>query len=410
MSTRPRVVVTGMGIVSAVGWTLAETWEAIEQGRSGLRTLSLFESQRCGRLPVGEVPGDPSARSGLAGGSRSDHLAVWAAKQAFRDAGLGTGDFLADRGAVVLGALTGGMLFTEEFLSRLHRENRIDPSRPADFANLADRACCNAADRVAEDCGLAGFRTTVSNACASGGSALGLGCDLIEAGEADVVLAGGVDSLNRVVLNGFNSLMLVSPDGCRPFDAERKGMSVGEGAGVLVLESEARATARGASVRAWLAGRGNTCDAHHVSAPQPEGRGLGRAMHRALDDAGLAPGKVDYINAHGTGTADNDPAEAKAIRAVFGDAPPAVSSTKRFFGHTLAAAGAIEAIVTVLALERQAIPPNLGLRTVDPRIPLVPVAEYRPAKLDVAMSTSLGFGGNNSAVLFRRPGTWEETP
>jgi 3-oxoacyl-[acyl-carrier-protein] synthase II len=403
MSSRPRVVVTGMGIVSAAGSTLHETWQAIAQGRSGLRTLSLFESQRCGKLPVGEVTCDPAAVSGLASGSRSDHLAVWAARQAIEDARLGEGDFSADRGAVVLGALTGGMLFTEEFLLHLHRENRVDPS------HLADRACCNAVDRIAEIWGLAGFRTTVSNACASGGSALGLGCDLIEAGEADVVLAGGVDSLNRVVLNGFNSLMLVSPDGCRPFDAQRKGMSVGEGAGVMVLESEAHATARRARVRAWLAGRGSTCDAHHVSAPQPEGRGLAQAMRRALEDAGLAPGAVDYINAHGTGTADNDPAEAKAIRAVFGDAPPAVSSTKRFFGHALAAAGAIEAIVTVLALERQAIPPNLGLRAVDPKIPLAPVAEYRPAALDVAMSTSLGFGGNNSAVLFRRPGTWGES-
>lgn len=403
---RPRVVVTGMGIVSAAGWTLDETWEAIAQGRSGLRALSLFASARCGHLPVGEVAGDVAAKSGLASGSRSDHLAVWAAGQAFRDAGLAAKDFAPDRGAVVLGALTGGMLFTEDFLSRLRLENRVDESRLGD---LDDRACCNSADRIAERLGLGGFRTTVSNACASGGSALGLACDLIEDGEADVVLAGGVDSLNRVVLNGFNSLMLASADGCRPFDAERKGMSLGEGAGVLVLESEAHATARNARVWAWLAGRGNTCDAHHVSAPQPEGKGLARAMQRALDDAGLAPVAVDYINAHGTGTADNDPAEAKAIRAVFGDALPAVSSTKRFFGHTLAAAGAIEAIVSVLALERQALPPNLGLRTVDPKIPLAPVAEYRPAKLDVAMSTSLGFGGNNSAVLFRRPGTWGES-
>lgn len=404
MSVLPRIAVTGMGMVSAVGWTLDETWDAIVHGHSGLRTLSLFESERCGKLPVGEVPGDPAARSGLAGGSRSDHLAVWAARQAWADAGLGASAFAADRGAVVLGALTGGMLFTEEFLARLLRDQRADAS------NLADRACCNATDRVAELFGLGGFRSTVSNACASGGAALGLGCDLIEAGEADVVLAGGVDSLNRIVLNGFNSLKLVSPDGCRPFDADRKGMSVGEGAGVLVLESEARAAARGARVRAWLAGRGNTCDAHHVSAPQPEGRGLHQAMRLALEGAGLAPGAVDYINAHGTGTADNDPAEAKAIHGLFGDTPPAVSSTKRFFGHTLAAAGAIEAIVTVLALERQAIPPNLGLRTVDARIPFAPVAEYRPAKLDVALSTSLGFGGNNSAVLFRRRGSWGDSP
>jgi len=398
---RPRVVVTGMGVVSVAGWTLDETWGAIVEGRSGLGTLTLFESQRCGKLPVGEVTGDPAERSGLPGGSRSDHLAVWAARQAWGDAGLAEHRWDTDRGAVVLGALTGGMLFTEEFLTRLRLEGQVDAR------HLDDRACCNSADRIAEIFGLGGFRTTVSNACASGGSALGLGCDLIEAGEADVVLAGGVDSLNRIVLNGFNSLMLVSPDGCRPFDSERKGMSVGEGAGVLVLESEEHAIQRGARVRAWLAGRGNTCDAYHVSAPQPEGRGLCEAMRLALAGAGLSPSAVDYINAHGTGTADNDPAEARAIRALFGDAAPAVSSTKRFFGHTLAAAGAIEAIVTVLALEHQAIPPNLGLRTVDPKIPLSPVTEYRPAKLDVAMSTSLGFGGNNSAVLFRRPGTWE---
>src|ERR1039457_3633869 len=283
MSARLRVVVTGMGVVSAVGWTLDETWEAIVQGRSGLRALSLFESQRCGKLPVGEVTGDPQARSGLAGGSRSDHLAVWAARQAWADAGLDASCFAPDRGAVVLGALTGGVLFTEAFLSRLHLENR------ADAFHLVDRAGCNATDRIAEIFGLGGFRTTVSNACASGGAALGLGCDLIEAGEADVVLAGGVDSLNRVVLNGFNSLMLVSPDGCRPFDAQRKGMSVGEGAGVLVLESEEHARARGARVRAWLAGRGNTCDAYHVSAPQPEGRGAAPAPRPPRQKKTTAP-------------------------------------------------------------------------------------------------------------------------
>jgi 3-oxoacyl-(acyl-carrier-protein) synthase len=400
MTVPPRVVVTGMGVVSAAGWTLDETWQAIALGRSGLRPLSLFPSPRCGSLPVGEVTGDPAARSGLPGGSRSDHLALWAAAQAWTDAGLDAASFATERGAVVLGALTGGMMFTEELLLQLHR------GEPPDPRHLDDRACCNATDRVAERFGLHGFRATVSNACASGGAALGLGCDLIEAGAADVVLAGGVDSLNRVVLNGFNSLMLVSPDGCRPFDAERQGMSVGEGAGVLVLESEAHARGRGARLRACLAGRGNTCDAYHVSAPQPEGQGLFEAMRLALAGAGLLPSAVDYINAHGTGTADNDPVEANAIARLFGDAPPAVSSTKRFFGHTLAAAGAIEAIVTVLALERQAVPPNLGLRTVDPKIPFAPVAEYRPAKLDVAMSTSLGFGGNNSAVLFRRAGTW----
>ncbi len=396
MTRRPRIAVTGLGVVSAVGWTVEDTWAAIVQGREGLKPLTLFASPRCGKLPVGEVPGDPAARSGLRSGSRSDHLAVWAARQAWTDAGLGDRPVAPDRGSVVLGALTGGMMFTEEFLSRLHHEKRSDPS------HLEDRACCNATDRVAEQFGLTGFRATVSNACASGGTALALGSDLLEAGEADLVLAGGADSLNRVVLNGFNSLLLVAPDGCRPFDSERKGMTVAEGAGVLVLETEEHARARGARIHAWFVGSGNTCDAHHVSAPQPEGRGLQEAMRRALTEAGLPASAVGYINAHGTGTADNDPAEATAICEVFGPHPPPVSSTKRFFGHAMAAAGAIEAIVSILALQHQALPPNVGLRTVDPKIPFVPVTEYRPADLDVVLSTSLGFGGNNSAVLFRR--------
>jgi 3-oxoacyl-[acyl-carrier-protein] synthase II len=185
-------------------------------------------------------------------------------------------------------------------------------------------------------------------------------------------------------------------------------MTVGEGAGIMVLETLDHARARNARVRAWLAGRGNTCDAHHASAPQPEGRGLLEAMRLALADAGLPPSAVGYVNAHGTGTTDNDLAEARAFRTLFGENIPAISSTKRFFGHAMAAAGAIEAIVSVLALEHQAIPPNLGLRKADPKIPITPVAEYRPASLDVSMSTSLGFGGNNSAVLFRRPGSWRD--
>jgi 3-oxoacyl-[acyl-carrier-protein] synthase-1 len=394
---RPKVAVTGLGIASAVGWTLGETWQAVRNGQSGLAPVSLFPSERCAALPVGEVPGDPAARSGLGRGSRSDHLAVWAARQAFADAGLESYGFAAERAAVVLGALTGGMAYTDQFLTRLLRDRVVDPS------HLEDRAAYHATDRVAELAGFGGFRTTVSNACASGASALGLGRDLLEAGEADLVLAGGVDSLNRVLLNGFNALLLVSPEGCRPFDRDRKGMSVGEGAGILVLETAQHARARGARIRAWFAGGANTCDAYHVSAPHPEGLGLREAMRLALEEAELEPGEVDYLNAHGTGTLDNDPAEARAIRALFGDQLPSISSTKRFFGHAMAAAGAIEAIVSILALEHQAIPPNLGLLTPDPKIPLTVVTEYRPHELKVAMSTSLGFGGNNSALVFCSP-------
>lgn len=394
--TRPQVVVSGMGLCSAVGWTCDEVWAALSAGRSGLRSLSLFESERCGHLPVGEIQGDVAARSGLDRGSRSDHLAMWAARQAFEDAALGPEGFAADRAGVVLGALTGGMMFIEANLRKQIEEQRVE----ADDLDLIE--CCHAAERVAAELGLAGFQSTVSNACASGAAAISVACDLLQTGQADVMLAGGTDSLNRVLLNGFNSLMLISPDGCRPFDANREGMSVGEGAGVLVLETESHARARGAPIRAILAGRGNSCDAYHGTAPRPNGEGLQRAMRLALESAGLEPRAVDYINAHGTGTKDNDLAESRAIRELFGPTPPTVSSTKRFFGHAMAAAGAVEAIVSVLALEHQAIPPNLGLRTVDPLVPFTPPGEMAPAKLEFAMSSSLGFGGNNSALLLRR--------
>jgi 3-oxoacyl-[acyl-carrier-protein] synthase II len=396
--THPAVVVTGLGAVSAVGWTLEEMWSALLEGRGGLGRLTLFPSERCGGLPVGEVRGDVEARSGLARGSRSDHLAVWAARTALVDAGLDGGvGFEAERAGVVLGALTGGMVFIEACLERLQRDGVAEAGR------LEEIACCGSTEAVAGALGLEGPRTTVANACASGATAISVGCDLLETGEADLVLAGGVDSLNRVLLNGFNSLMLVAPDGCRPFDVDRRGMTIGEGAGVLVLELEARARARGARVRAVVAGRGNSCDAHHVTAPHPEGAGLERAMRQALAASGLEPGDVGYVNAHGTGTRDNDVAEARALRALFGGEPPPVSSTKRFFGHTMAAAGALEAIVSILALEHQVLPPNLGLRAVDPEVGFEPVREARPARIEAAMSSSLGFGGQNGVLLLARP-------
>ena len=392
-----RVWVTGMGIASAVGWTVDETWQALASGRSGLGPLTLFPSERCGHLPVGQVSGDPSRRSGLAAGSRSDHLAVWAAQQAFQDAGLEPGAVPGARGAVVLGAITGGMTFLEAALAQLINEGDTNTS----LKDLELIECCNAADRVAEALGLGGFRSTVSNACASGASSISAACDLLAAGEADLVLAGGTDSLNRVLVNGFNSLMLVAPDGCRPFDADRQGMTVGEGAGLLVLETEEHARARCARARAEVAGLGNSCDAHHATSPSPGGDGLLAAMELALADANVGPEAVDYVNAHGTGTQDNDLSEGRAMARLFGGQRPAISSTKGFFGHTMAAAGAIEAIVCILALEHQAVPPNLRLRRVDPDIGITPAMELAPAPLELCLSSSLGFGGNNSALLLR---------
>ncbi len=389
-----RIVVTGLGIVSALGWSPEQTWTAIREGKSGLGPLRGFSSPICGHFPVAEVDGDPHVRIGLRGSSRSDALAVYAAEQAWAQAGLGRSP-RRRAAATVLGASTGGMRGSEDFLIDLA------DGTPRDFARLLYHEPSRSTNAVARRLRLGGPQATVSTACASGAMAIATACDWLRSGRTDLALAGGVDSLTRLTLNGFCSLLAVAPDGCRPFDRERAGMSLGEGAAVLVLETAEAAEARGAAVLAEVLGYGMSCDAHHATAPHPEGRGVREAMERALAMAGLAPAAVDYLNAHGTGTRDNDPAEAAAIRDLFGEAP-AVSSTKRYFGHTLAAAGAIEAAVCVEALVRQEVPGNLGLREVAAEIGFAPVAATCAAPLRVVMSNSLGFGGANCSLLVGR--------
>jgi 3-oxoacyl-[acyl-carrier-protein] synthase II len=391
----PRIAITGIGLVSSLGWTLDGTWGAIESGRSGLGSLTLFTVARSNGAPVGQVLGDVKAHSPLGYGSRTDHLAAHAASAALSDAGLerqpGT-----ERPAtgLVLGVTTGGILDSEEFLEDILR------GQPPDFERLRHHECAAVTHAVAGMLGLGGFRATVSTACSSGAVALAMARDVLLAGKAETMLAGGVDSLTRLTMNGFLSLLAVAPDGCRPFDAERAGMSLGEGAAVLVLETEERAWRRGARIRAFLAGTGSSCDAYHATAPAPDGEGMARAMCRAIEDAAVDRANIQYINAHGTATIDNDINEARAILHVFGPEPPAVSSTKRFFGHTLAAAGAIEAAVCVMALEHQCVPANLGLRHCDPGIGFLPVTETHAAALQMVMSNSMGFGGNNCSLIF----------
>jgi 3-oxoacyl-(acyl-carrier-protein) synthase len=250
---------------------------------------------------------------------------------------------------------------------------------------------------------LYGPSMAIATACSSGALAIATAAELILAGEADVMLAGGADSLSRMTWGGFHSLLLVDSAGCRPFDANRAGMSLGEGAAMLVLESEETARLRGANILARLTGWGASCDAHHATAPHPEGAGALAAMQSALRRGDLEPAAIDYINAHGTGTRDNDLAESKALKTLFQERVPPVSSTKRFFGHSLAASGAIEAVICVEALRRQQLLPNPGFTTVDPAIGIEPVTTLTPASLTHVMSNSFGFGGNNAALIFSRP-------
>ncbi len=386
------VAVTGLGIVSALGRSPEETWRGIKTGRSGLSELSLFDSPRNGGAPIGGLHADLATGIGPADGSRSDHLATFAANQAFGDAGLDAAANREDIG-VLIGGCVGGMLDSEEFVAEYMKSGQIN------LPKVIHHECASAADMIAGHLGCFGPCSTVSTACASGSNAISNACELIESGAARIMLAGGADSLCRLTLNGFSSLLLVDPEGCRPFDQNRKGMSLGEGAAILVLESLESAENRGAEIYARVSGWSNTCDAHHNTAPAPDGGGAQRAMSIAMQRSGLAPEDIDYVNAHGTGTPGNDLAEARALRAFFGENLPPVSSTKRFFGHTFAAAGAIEALLCVLALKHQALPANLGLSQTDPACGLNPVPEFTAARINNAMTLSLGFGGNNGCLI-----------
>ncbi|MEI6083896.1 MAG: beta-ketoacyl-[acyl-carrier-protein] synthase family protein [Verrucomicrobiota bacterium] len=390
-------VVTGLGIVAAPGCGADEIWNAITTGTSGLGPLTLFPSPRYGQFPIAEVRRDLLDLGAPAHGSRSDRLGWLAARQAIESAQLK--NFDGDRAGVALGCSVGGSYDSEQFLTALIKHGKMR-ARPTRF-----HECCTTTDLVAESFGLFGPSTTVATACSSSALAIATAADMIVAGDADVMLAGGSDSVSRMTWGGFHSLLLVDAAGCRPFDATRAGMSLGEGAAVLVLEEEQSARRRGATILARLSGWGMSCDAFHATAPHPDGRGAVAAMQAALRRAGLTPAAIDYVNAHGTGTRDNDAAESRALKTVFGNNVPPYSSTKRFFGHVLGASGAIEALVCVEALRRGELPANLGFTTADPATGLQPLTALRHAPVRHVMSNSFGFGGNNAVLILSQPET-----
>ena len=388
-------VITGLGIVTAAGFGVDEVWRSITHGESGLKPLTLFESPRYGQILTGEIRRDLSELGAPLHGSRSDRLGWLAARDAIASSRIDLQNY-GDRAGVLLGSSVGGSFDSERFLTALIKRGRMR-ARPTRF-----HECVSAVDWIADEFGLFGPSMAVATACSSGALAIATAAELIMSGEADLMLAGGADSLSRMTWGGFHSLLLVDTAGCRPFDAKRAGMSLGEGGAVLVLEAEETARQRNANILARLTGWGASCDAYHSTAPHPEGAGALTAMQSALRRAGLEPSAIDYINAHGTGTRDNDLAESKALRQLFGERIPPVSSTKRFFGHALAASGAIEAIVCIEALRRQEVPPNPGFTALDPAIGIEPVTSHRRAPLTHVMSNSFGFGGNNAVLIFSR--------
>ena len=398
------VAITGLGAVTALGGDVGALAAAVVDGRSGIGPLTAFVHQgRCAlAAEVPEGGGGNALPPPLARRlSRADRFALAAADQACRQAGLDAG--LRREALLYVGATTGGLRETEE----AYRRRRAGEDRRFRVSRLLGTPLATPAAVVSQVLGVFGPRATFSTACSSSALAIAAAANAIRRGRARVALAIGCDQLCRLTYAGFDALQALDPAPCRPFDRERRGLSLGEGAGALVLEDLEQARARGAKVRALVLGAGTATDAHHVTAPHPDGAGARAALMAALAAARLEPAAVDYVNAHGTGTRQNDAVEIAALRAVFGRhlAHVPISSSKSQVGHTLAAAGAIEAVVTVLGLEHGCLPPTLNLRTPDPAwddLDLVPTAGRR-MRIGIAVSSSFGFGGHNVTLVFGRP-------
>jgi 3-oxoacyl-[acyl-carrier-protein] synthase II len=400
-SGSPDIVVTGVGAVTAFGWGAAPLWEGLRRGVAAIGPVARFDATHHRTHLSAEVPLENAQPSPVRRASLADRFAIAAAREAIASAGLDVHE-VRRRTGVFFGSSTGGMLeselFYETFLSSRGRHAR--PSL------LASQQFNGPGDAVARDAGICGPVETVSSACSSGAMALGAALRAMRRGEADVVLAGGSDALCQLTYAGFNSLRAVDEAPTRPFRKSRAGLTLGEGAGVLVLERGDHARRRGATILAELAGASETCDAQHMTAPHPEGEGARDAITRALADAGAVPAEVDFINAHGTGTPLNDAAEAAALQRVFGDRAGSIplTSTKAAIGHLLGSAGAVEALVTVLCLLRSEVHPMPEAGEADDAFELdLVLGRPRPlGRAACAVSTSLAFGGANAALVFRR--------
>lgn len=410
-----KIAVTGEGIVSAIGCNKAETLDALLGGKSGIGTMRYLDSVHR-ELPVGEVPlsnDQMKRRLGIPEGavcSRTTLMAILAIREALEGAGIDPKSLSGKRVALVSGTTVGGMDLTEKaFLSGIAKAvNSPTDTTPADAAPadipgivgiVAQHDCGNNTRSIADYFGGITDLTTISTACSSAANAIMVGAEMLKYDEADIVIAGGTESLSKFHLNGFNSLMILDKVRCRPFDAERSGLNLGEGAGYLILEREKSAAGRHAQAHCYLVGYGNACDAYHQTASSESGEGSYLAITQALKMANMAPSEVDYINAHGTGTPNNDASETVAIQRAFGENIPPVSSTKSFTGHTTSASGGVEAVICILAMQNHFIPANLGWKTpIEGGIR--PSLGEKNIELHNVLCNSFGFGGNDSSLLF----------
>ena len=402
---KKRIVVTGLGTKNAIGKDVPQFAAALRQGTCGISEIDLFDTTQFRTHKGGQVKNfNPRLYIpevfNLKRMSRADQLSFAATIEALTDAGLyPIPGLLKEDMGVAIGGGSGGLLEAESFYAELLKKG----PRRSKFSRLATIFCASSADRIASNLGLLGPKATFMTACSAGATALGYARDLILSGQAEIMLAGGVEPMCRITYAAFNALKSVDEDVCRPFARNRAGLSLGEAAAILVLEPLEAALNRGAKIYGELLGYGVTCDSFHMTAPDEKASGAMRSMQAALKDSGLTIADIDYINAHGTATPVNDVTETRAIKEVFGkrayEIP--VSSTKSMHAHTLGAAGALEGIVSLLALTGGFIPPTIHSAERDPECDLDYVTEgARSVALRVILSNSFAFGGNNTTVIF----------
>jgi 3-oxoacyl-[acyl-carrier-protein] synthase I len=394
------VFVAGTGIISAIGNNTAECIAALQSGQAAIGEMQYLDSVHRQKIPVAEVKIDNNSLAKLAGlpntKSRTALLSLVAAKEALNNAGIK--NMAALRTGFISANSVGGMDKTEKFFTEFLSNNQRGQLR-----DVVHHECGSVTELVAGQLGIKEYVTTISTACSSSANAIFFGARLIKNDILDVVVAGGTDALTKFTLNGFNTLMILDEQLCQPFDENRRGLNLGEGAGYIVLVSEKVAASLTNKPSVTLSGYCNANDAYHQTASSPNGNGSFLAMSGALKKSGLQPADIDYINLHGTGTQNNDIAEGTAIKRLFDPHYPKMSSTKAFTGHTLGACGGIEAVFSTLAIQHGIIYPNLRLQTPMKDLPFIPVTDFmKNTTVKHVLSNSFGFGGNCSSLIFSK--------
>lgn len=394
-----KVAITGMGIISAIGSTVEENFNALINGKLGISELENFDSVHKTEIKVGEIKMTNAQLEQLLGldvsnsFSRTAMLGAYAAKKAVENAGIT--NINEYKTGLISSTSVGGMDMTERYFYSYFEDASVQKYITAHDAG-------DSTHKIADYIGLDGYITTISTACSSAANAIMMGARLIESGKLDRVIVGGTDALAKFTINGFKTLMILSDTYNTPFDQNRKGLNLGEAAAFIVLESEEMVQKANKKVLAYVTGFANANDAYHQTASSENGEGATLAMQRALKLANLQPTDIDYINAHGTATPNNDLSEGRAIIRIFDKNVPEFSSTKAFTGHTLAAAAAIEAVYSVLALQNNVIFPNMNFQTPMEEFDLLPQTTVKNKELHHVLSNSFGFGGNCSTLIFSK--------